>query len=165
MEPIKCALNACLEFFVPKTRNHKYHSKKCKNLVLNNQRTSYYLRWRNIKHRYGLTKEEYYVLWCKQGKCCAVCKRKTSKKFQWCVDHSHDRTKRVRGILCWRCNTILGMSRDNTKILKQAIEYLNVSNEKVRSRSRPKRYWHRMRRGAGWKLVPSQRDEISREVQ
>ena len=40
------------------------------------------------------------------------------------VDHDHE-TGAVRGILCGRCNTILGRAQDNTELLAKMIRYLD----------------------------------------
>jgi hypothetical protein len=39
------------------------------------------------------------------------------------VDHNHE-TLKVRGLLCWRCNSGLGFFKDNQAHLAMAIEYL-----------------------------------------
>jgi hypothetical protein len=39
------------------------------------------------------------------------------------IDHDHQ-TGRVRGLLCHKCNTMLGMAADNPRWLQKAIEYL-----------------------------------------
>lgn len=40
-----------------------------------------------------------------------------------CIDHCHT-TSKVRGLLCSKCNIGLGMFRDNTEYLAEAIKYL-----------------------------------------
>jgi hypothetical protein len=40
-----------------------------------------------------------------------------------CVDHDHNAGE-VRGLLCTRCNVILGMISDDINILQRAIAYL-----------------------------------------
>jgi hypothetical protein len=40
------------------------------------------------------------------------------------VDHNHE-TGEVRGILCLKCNLVLGHARENTDILYKAIVYLS----------------------------------------
>jgi hypothetical protein len=39
------------------------------------------------------------------------------------IDHSHV-DDHVRGILCGRCNTLLGMAGDDVEVLEAAIKYL-----------------------------------------
>lgn len=39
------------------------------------------------------------------------------------VDHDHV-TGTIRGLLCSKCNTLLGMAKDNIAILENAIKYL-----------------------------------------
>ena len=65
----------------------------------------------------------------KQRGLCKVCRKKFSKKRKPFVDHVHDRTKKVRGILCRYCNTLLGSSFDDIKILLSAVKYLKESKK------------------------------------
>lgn len=78
----------------------------------------------SLKRLYGISIDQYNQMFAAQGGCCAICKETTERhsKF-WHVDHCHG-TKRVRGILCARCNTMLGHARDNASILQGAIDYL-----------------------------------------
>lgn len=62
----------------------------------------------------------------KQGNMCPCCKR----AFEWGnkqttphVDHCHE-TGVVRGILCNRCNTVLGLCSDDPKLLQSLARYL-----------------------------------------
>ena len=62
----------------------------------------------------------------RQGNACVCCKR----KFQWGnkqttphVDHCH-KSQVVRGILCNRCNTVLGLCKDNDELLFTLARYL-----------------------------------------
>ena len=76
-----------------------------------------------LKYKYGVTKEEYTVLYKKQGGKCAIC----GKELIWLgtnthLDHDH-KTERVRGILCRDCNFGLGYLETKDK-LKSALEYL-----------------------------------------
>lgn len=75
--------------------------------------------------KYGITLKEWEALFESQESKCAVCgSPDPSTKSGWHTDHCHE-TGRVRGILCMPCNIMLGMSRDNTDILANAIKYLN----------------------------------------
>ena len=73
----------------------------------------------DLKRHYGITKEERDSLF-KDG--CEVC----GSYDKLCVDHDHN-TGAVRGCLCSRCNTGLGMFNDSKRNLEKAIRYLNCS--------------------------------------
>ena len=75
------------------------------------------------KNKYNLTKEEYYALFDKQGNKCAICGCEFSKEKRGYVDHNH-LTKTVRGLLCNRCNFLIGVAHEDVTILQKAIEYL-----------------------------------------
>ena len=53
---------------------------------------------------------------------CSVC-RKAKTSSQLCIDHNH-KTKKYRGVLCHRCNYILGTVRDNQQLLANLSDYL-----------------------------------------
>lgn len=88
-------------------------------------------RKRNLKSK-GLTLEEYVTLLVKQhGKCdiCGVLEKDSKKRFA--VDHDHSCCsgqvtcgKCIRGLLCQRCNMVLGLVEDNRNVLKAMIKYL-----------------------------------------
>ena len=61
---------------------------------------------------YGLTEESYRALHDRQGGVCAVCRCPETRILRGhpaplAVDHDHE-TGRVRGLLCARCNSVLG---------------------------------------------------------
>lgn len=91
----------------------------------NKLRMAGYTRTRNLK-KYGITPDEYAAELIKQDHRCAICKTNKpggpGKKLF--VDHCHA-TKRFRGLLCHRCNFLLGLARDSTKILLAAFDYLH----------------------------------------
>lgn len=75
---------------------------------------------------YGITIEDYNrMLVVQEGKC-ATCLRSfgDQKGRKACVDHNHV-TGKVRGLLCFNCNTVLGKVYDETKTLARMIEYLS----------------------------------------
>jgi len=84
-------------------------------------------RTRKLKYLYGLTPEQFDQIMAKQGGVCAICKKESSK---FCVDHDHSccpgkgKTcgKCVRGILCDRCNLMLGFIENS--LLEPALEYI-----------------------------------------
>jgi hypothetical protein len=56
---------------------------------------------------------------------CAICGARSgcSKGRKLFIDHNH-KTKKIRGLLCSKCNFMIGISGDNSEILKKAIAYL-----------------------------------------
>ena len=77
----------------------------------------------NLKHFYNMSKEEYDFLLNKQNDKCAICKKKCRIRLRLGVDHCHE-TDTIRGLLCLKCNTALGMLEDNIDLFKNAIDYL-----------------------------------------
>ncbi len=98
-----------------------------------------YVRDWTLRRKFGITASKYSGLLAKQRKVCAICRhaecfenRKTKKIQELSVDHDH-RTGAVRGLLCVRCNRMLGYSRDDTKILGRAITYLNAHSARAKN--------------------------------
>lgn len=76
-----------------------------------------------IKRQYGMTLAEYDALLERQNGGCGICKGGTKGRGRFHVDHCHE-TGRVRGLLCAKCNILLGHADDDTKLLRSAISYL-----------------------------------------
>ncbi len=75
-----------------------------------------------LGRNYGLSREEYRRLLEEQNGVCAVCKLPSRRAL--CVDHCHA-TRQVRGLLCDKCNTALGLLGDDVRRLLAAVAYLN----------------------------------------
>ena len=73
----------------------------------------------HFKRKYGLSVESVEQLSVAQGGACAVCGEKTKLS----VDHSH-KDGHVRGLLCIKCNTGIGMLKDDPEVLRKAATYL-----------------------------------------
>jgi hypothetical protein len=83
---------------------------------------------RQLRVRYGMTYADRDALLSRQGGCCCICGRTDpGSNKDWAVDHCH-LTQRVRGILCHKCNTGVGLFDDNIETLKAAISYLEKHN-------------------------------------
>lgn len=87
-----------------------------------------------IAKRETTTVEELLELYKLQKGECAIChtpyKVETiSKQRGLYVDHCHSSGK-VRGLLCKKCNSGLGMFNDNIDTLNEAIFYLNKNSKK-----------------------------------
>jgi hypothetical protein len=76
-----------------------------------------------LENKYGLTEEQYQELWNRQNGLCAICRKPEETTERLHLDHDHE-TKRVRGLLCGKCNRGLGMFDDAEVLLQKAIEYL-----------------------------------------
>jgi hypothetical protein len=63
-------------------------------------------RLRHLALRRGITGSEYAVMLACQSERCAICRRQCGTGRRLAVDHDHA-TGRVRGLLCFRCNTAL----------------------------------------------------------
>lgn len=83
-------------------------------------------RKKNLK-QFGLTLEQYGLMFESQGGGCAICGGINPNGRRLSVDHCH-RTGRIRGLLCSTCNTMLGHARDDVALLRKAINYIQNSN-------------------------------------
>lgn len=83
-------------------------------------------RKRNLKSNYGMTRLQYEEMLRNQSGVCAICGGNGGER-EMAVDHSHD-TGKIRGLLCSKCNVMLGMARDDINTLECAIRYLKERN-------------------------------------
>jgi Recombination endonuclease VII len=77
--------------------------------------------------KYGITRDWFEEQLLAQGQSCKTC----AQPFDWAdkqtkphIDHCHA-TGKVRGLLCNRCNTALGLVGDSAELLQKLMEYLN----------------------------------------
>jgi Recombination endonuclease VII len=75
------------------------------------------------KWTYGLSQEDYDAMIASQNGVCRICGHIPDEGKAFHVDHCHA-TGKVRGLLCSRCNTGLGMFRDDPDALRKAADYL-----------------------------------------
>lgn len=93
-------------------------------------------RWKSshrkcwLKTKYGMSIQDFENLVKSQNGKCAICGGTHDKLSRWGtlekylhVDHCH-KTKKVRGLLCHRCNVGLAMFDDDTHRMRVAIGYL-----------------------------------------
>ena len=75
---------------------------------------------------YDMPPDDYYSrLSAQDGKCAIESCGNYASERSLHVDHNHD-TGSVRGLLCSKCNTALGLVNENTEILVGLIDYLNM---------------------------------------
>lgn len=113
----------------------KYCSEKCR-------RDWHYNRWKSnggkrcpvktrsylLKHNYGITIEDFNLMFQNQGSVCKICKNSNTSGKNWHVDHNHS-TGKIRGVLCSSCNQALGLTKESINILKSMINYIEEDNE------------------------------------
>jgi len=110
--------------------DHHYNKKRRESGL--HKRSKEKNREARIKHRYGITIDDYQkLLELQEGKC-AVCKQLPGDNVRahWggklCIDHCHD-TGKVRGLLCNDCNLAVGYGK-TPDILERAAAYLRLHN-------------------------------------
>ena len=82
--------------------------------------------------KYGICQYKHEDLLISSNYKCTICGKKetnidsrTKKPYELSIDHCH-KTNEVRGVLCSKCNTGLGMFNDNIDMMKKAIKYLKL---------------------------------------
>ncbi len=86
-------------------------------------------RNRRILNSYGIDINTVETMYMSQNKCCKICNKEypvVSKHGGLYIDHCHT-TGKVRGLLCSKCNGLLGACNDDITILKSAIDYITNS--------------------------------------
>jgi hypothetical protein len=71
--------------------------------------------------RYGISAADYDALLIRQKGVCRICRKPCSTQKRLAVDHDH-KTKRIRGLLCRRCNR--GLGHFSLVTLRRAVLYL-----------------------------------------
>ena len=81
-----------------------------------------------LQRKYGVSIEEYEAMLVRQGGGCGICGRSPSSQVSLHVDHDH-RTGRIRGLLCFVCNSSLG-ELDDRDLLRAALRYVEPPVER-----------------------------------
>jgi hypothetical protein len=83
-----------------------------------------YQRKYNYKRQYGITLEQYNELFNNQKGLCLGCYRHQSQlSKRLAVDHDH-KSGKIRGLLCFRCNSSLGRTLESPETLRRLADYL-----------------------------------------
>jgi hypothetical protein len=88
-----------------------------------NRRRSYL---QEARRKYGISSERFAEMMTVQEESCATCRKPFSwddKQTKPHIDHCHA-SGAVRGILCNRCNSVLGLVCDNKELLSALAGYL-----------------------------------------
>lgn len=119
----KCRVIKSKEFFKP--YDWKLTSPYCAICRKTHSTKDYHKNRSHLKTRFGITIEEYNLMFLQQNNCCAIC-YKESKSKRLAVDHCHI-TGKIRGLLCSKCNQGIGLFYENIESLKRAILYLETN--------------------------------------
>lgn len=87
------------------------------------------LRRCRFKKKYGITIEQWKAMLREQDGRCAVCRTSDPGPRGFFVDHDH-KAKKVRGLLCHRCNTGIGYLLDNPLVLRLAARYVEKHSQR-----------------------------------
>lgn len=83
----------------------------------------------HLRRSYGIDSKTYEAILEAQGCKCKICgagSNPDSRAGYFVVDHNHD-TGEIRGLLCTKCNALLGLAQDKEEILDKAKRYLQKS--------------------------------------
>ena len=112
-----------------KDRLQGYRVKWRKKFPDNNRR---YFRNRHLIKKYGITQDQYEVLYKQQGGICAICGGMPDITrhgiTRLAIDHDHA-TGKIRGLLCNNCNAGMGIIGDTVEHLERAAEYLKRAQQ------------------------------------
>jgi hypothetical protein len=106
--------------------NKELYSKRAREWYANNREKRQNKRFKNL---YGITLEQYLSMCELQNNKCFICKKKetvcaANKNIKnLSVDHCHS-TGKVRGLLCSKCNCVIGYADESIELLERAIIYL-----------------------------------------
>ena len=80
------------------------------------------------QYRYGISPEQYLQMYNQQDGKCLICGKEPDKGKYLSVDHDKE-TGEVRGLLCSKCNSGIGLFKENINAMARAIRYLlgNIS--------------------------------------
>ncbi len=159
----KCRQRQSMQNFGWTGKPHKYRKHACKTCayvpgsVVSSGGSSHGVD-AAMGRTYGVTAAAILKLKEDQNFECAICHAALDSRAH--VDHDHG-TGKVRGILCFTCNTGLGKFRDNVEYLRSAVTYLErtppdleawrapTAEERTAERSeRVKRSWETRRRNS-----------------
>jgi hypothetical protein len=77
-----------------------------------------------VLHKFGITQAELDVMLEAQNSLCAICGNgHVGVGTRLHIDHCHD-TGRIRGLLCGKCNTAVGLLDDSPERAEQLAAYL-----------------------------------------
>lgn len=113
----------------------RYNCKDCQNKAAkkNYWKNPEKSRLRQCLIKYDLTEVEYRAMLLDQDFKCKICGiKEIDLKKRLVIDHCHS-TGRVRGLLCYTCNTTLGLWEKSRQLIEMFEEYLNIPGQAAES--------------------------------
>jgi hypothetical protein len=87
---------------------------------------------KGVYFKYGMSEEDYMEMFSSQDGRCLICNG-TQPNKRLAVDHNH-LTGDVRGLLCSKCNSLIGLAGENPSVLVNASIYLMKSQREILKR-------------------------------
>lgn len=103
--------------------------KKSSKKYLSTEKGAITTRQAHLKRKYNINIQTYKELLLSQDNKCKICgvsSNPDSRANYLVVDHNHT-TGDIRGLLCTKCNALLGLALDREDILERAKQYLKNS--------------------------------------
>ena len=128
----RCGFHKPLNEFHYRNKAKNTRNSECKSCMKERNRNWYNAadhRRKALKKKYGISLEDYDKMLEEQEHGCKICGSKKShmKHSDYlCVDHCHT-TGKVRGLLCSKCNSAIGLLDEDTNRMRLAIQYLRAA--------------------------------------
>lgn len=135
----KCKESKALELFNKASKEKDCLQRLCRDCqrdssrkYLSTDKGATTTRRAHLRRSYGIDLKTYEGLLIAQGNKCKICgaDSNTDKRARYFViDHCHS-SGEVRGLLCSKCNALLGLAQEREDILETAKQYLRNSRVK-----------------------------------
>lgn len=137
-ECLQCKETKSIDLFRLRLRKSRHNRESyCKACEKLNYKKWYLAHREELKHRdyvrnckkFGITSDDYEKMFNKQKGLCAICKgpetrTRSGRIKRLAVDHCHIRGT-VRALLCCDCNTAIGLLKEEPRIARAVVYYLN----------------------------------------
>jgi hypothetical protein len=143
VEPLKycpkCSTEKTLELFNKHAKERDGLQRLCRDCqkasnkkYLSTEKGATTTRQAHLRRKYSIDLQTYEDLLSSQGNKCKICgvgSNPDSRANFLVIDHNHT-TGEIRGLLCTKCNALLGLAQDREDILEEAKQYLKNSRVK-----------------------------------
>lgn len=134
----RCKVEKPLSEYYKTTDRKSKHKTICKDCIkaepltsIRKEKMKAYGRDYHLKINYNLTREQHNKMLSDQNHKCAICgiDESLTVKKKLFVDHCH-KTNKVRSLLCFSCNSAIGLMKESIEIFSNAILYINKHQAK-----------------------------------